>query len=125
MMTSSVHHYPRSPRWKDVNQHWNSLCKLLQETLLRLEATYAEVRHVLQIRTEEFDWLDNCEHIGYMRRPIRGNLDTVQQEIEAHEVNEMMTAAAGYCVLLVYQARPLFCPTTFYPLYPHTKKDLA
>ena len=73
-------------RWKDVNQHWNSLCKLLQETLLRLEATYAEVRHVLQIRREEFDWLDNCEHVGYMRRPIRGNLDTVQEEIESHEV---------------------------------------
>ena len=71
-----------------MNQHWNSLCKLLQETLLRLEATYAEVRHVLQIRTEEFGWLDNCEHIGYMRRPIRGNLDTVQQEIESHEVSE-------------------------------------
>lgn len=43
---------------------------------------------MLQIRTEEFDWLDNCEHVGYMRRPIRGNLDTVQQEIESHEVSE-------------------------------------
>ena len=84
-MTSSLHHIYTS-RWKDVNQHWNSLCKLLQETLLRLEATYAEVRQVLQIRREEFDWLDDCEHVGYMKRPIRGNLDTVQEEIESHEV---------------------------------------
>lgn len=76
-------------RWNDVNQHWNSLCKLLQETLLRLEATYAEVRHVLQIRREEFDWLENCEHVGYMRRPIRGNLDTVHEEIGSHEVGWM------------------------------------
>ena len=37
-------------RWNDVNQHWGSLCKLLLETLLRLEATYAEVQHVLLIR---------------------------------------------------------------------------
>ena len=53
---------------------------------MRLEATYAEVRHVLQIRREEFDWLENCEHVGYMRRPIRGNLDTVHEEIGSHEV---------------------------------------
>lgn len=77
-------------RWNDVNQHWNSLCKLLQETLLRLEATYAEVRHVLDIRREEFDWLDNCEHVGYMRRPVRGNLGTVHQEIETHEVEQLL-----------------------------------
>ena len=60
---------------------------------MRLEATYAEVRHVLQIRREEFDWLENCEHVGYMRRPIRGNLDTVYEEIGSHEVGWMCVHA--------------------------------
>ena len=53
------------------------------------------MRHVLQIRREEFDWLDNCEHVGYMRRQIRGNLGTVQEEIESHEVRE---TAKTYCI---------------------------
>ena len=74
-------------RWNDVNQHWNSLCKLLAETLLRLEATYAEVRHVIQIRKEEFDWLVECEHRGNSYRPTRGNMDAIQEEIEEHEVS--------------------------------------
>ena len=39
--------------WNDVHQHWSSLCKLLLETLIRLEATYAELKHILMIRYSE------------------------------------------------------------------------
>ena len=51
---------------------------------------------MLQIRREEFDWLDNCEHVGYMRRSIRGNLDAVQEEIESHEVRADETVRVAY-----------------------------
>ena len=63
------------------------MCKLLAETLLRLEATYAEVRHVLQITEEEFEWLEGCEHAAQLRRPTRGDLQIVQEEIDTHYVS--------------------------------------
>jgi hypothetical protein len=66
--------------------HWNSCCKLLSETLLHLEATEAEMRHVLLIREEEYDWLEECEHGAQQRVRTHGNLELLQNEIEKHEV---------------------------------------
>ena len=66
--------------------HWNSCCKLLSETLLHLEATEAEMRHVLLIRGEEFEWLEACEYHAHQRERTRGDLDLLQNEIEKHEV---------------------------------------
>ena len=60
------------------------------ETLLRLEATFAEVRHVLQITEEEFDWLERCEHAAGVRRTTHGNLQIVQEEIDTHYVSEYL-----------------------------------
>ncbi len=74
------------PRWNDVNQHWNSLCKLLSETLLHLEATYAEVQQVLQITREECDWLEGCEEMAAARQATRGNLEIIQMEIDKNSV---------------------------------------
>ena len=67
--------------------HWNSSCKLLTETLLHLEATEAEMRHVLQIREEEFEWLEDCELGSALRRRTHGKLELLHQEIERHEVS--------------------------------------
>ena len=67
--------------------HWNSSCKLLSETLLHLEATEAEMRHVLLIREEEFEWLETCEECAGIQERTRGDLDLLQTEIEKHEVS--------------------------------------
>lgn len=67
--------------------HWNSCCKLLSETLLHLEATEAEMRHVLLIRGEEFEWLDGCEHSANQREKTHGDLEKLRNEIERHEVS--------------------------------------
>ena len=83
-MTSSRH-----TRWNDVHQHWNSLQKLLEETLLRFRATYAEVCEVLQITDEQFDWLEGCELAAGMRQASRGELQAVQEEIERHQVRRL------------------------------------
>lgn len=66
--------------------HWNSCCKLLSETLLHLEATEAEMRHVLLIRSEEYDWLEECERHAHQKERTHGNLELLQNEIERHEV---------------------------------------
>ena len=73
-------------RWNDVQMHWNSSCKLLNETLLHLEATEAEMRHVLLIRGEEFEWLEECEQNTNIRNRTHGNLELLYKEIERHEV---------------------------------------
>ncbi len=70
--------------------HWNSSCKLLTETLSHLEATEAEMRHVLMIRGEEFEWLEECESGAAIRRRTHGNLELLHQEIERHEVSMEM-----------------------------------
>ena len=67
--------------------HWNSLCKLLEETLIRLEATYAELRHILKIRGEEFEWLARAEEVALVRRSAHGNLNIVREEIAEHSVS--------------------------------------
>ena len=80
--------------------HWSSLHKLLEETLLRLEATYAEYRQVLQIREEQFDWLEGCEDTAGIRRPTRGNLQLINEEIELHHVslaNDTSVGGANSC----------------------------
>ena len=86
-ITTLISHLPPS-RWQDVSQHWNSLCKLLGETLLHLEATFAEVRHVLQTTKEEFEWLERCEHAAAVHRTTHGNLQIVQEEIDTYYVSE-------------------------------------
>ena len=77
---------PSPCRWNDVQMHWNSCCKLLKETLLHLEATEAEMRHVLLIRDQEFYWLGECEGHAHHRERTRGNLELLQNETERHEV---------------------------------------
>ena len=76
--------------------HWNSCCKLLSETLVRLEATEAEMRHVLLIRSEEFDWLEKCEHSSAIRRRTCGDLNLLQSETEMHQVKYLHV-----CLLLL------------------------
>lgn len=92
---SDVTALPCLLRWNDVNQHWNSLCKLLSETLLHLEATYAEVRYVLQITQEEFDWLEGCENTASARQATRGNLEVIQEEIDRHSVRRCILPWPG------------------------------
>ena len=74
-------------RWNDVNQHWDSLCKLLAETMLRLESTYGEVRHVIRIRTEEFKWLSDSEEAASEKVQTGGDVSSVELEIETHGVS--------------------------------------
>ena len=66
------------------------MCKLLAETLLHLEATYAEVRHVLLIIEKEFDWLKRCEQTAAMHQSAQGNLQIVQEDVDTHYVSEML-----------------------------------
>ena len=70
--------------------HWNSSCKLLNETFLHLEATEAEMRHVLLIREEEFQWLEECERHAHHRERTHGNLDLLHNEIERHKVQSLI-----------------------------------
>ena len=74
-------------RWNDVNQHWDSLCKLLAETMLHLESTYAEVCQVNLIRTEEFKWLADSEEAATERVRTGGVISAVELEIETHSVS--------------------------------------
>lgn len=74
-------------RWTDVSQHWKSLIKLLTETMLHLESTRAEVRHVIRIRKEEFSWLEGCELAGSDRVRTEGDRTIIEQEIEIHTVS--------------------------------------
>ena len=56
--------------------------------MLHLEATFAEVRHVLQTTKEEFEWLERCEHAAAVHRTTHGNLQIVQEEIDTYYVSE-------------------------------------
>ena len=76
------------PRWNDVQMHMSSCDKLLQETLLHLKATKAEMDHVLLIRREEFQWLEECESHSHRKERTHGNLELLQTEIERHEVDK-------------------------------------
>ena len=66
------------------------MCKLLAETLLHLEATYAEVRHVVLITEMEFEWLKSCEQTAAMQQSTHGNLQIVQEDIDTHYVSELL-----------------------------------
>ena len=99
---------PSPCSWNDVNQHWTSLCKLLLETLIRLEATYAELQHILMIRyciysnetcinlisvscknrSDEFDWLGHSEREAAEQRCCHGDVGRVEEEIVRHQVKE-------------------------------------
>lgn len=57
--------------------------------MLHLEATESEMRHVLLIREEEFEWLEECECHAYTRERTHGNLELLQTEINRHEVRKM------------------------------------
>ncbi len=74
-------------RWNDVNQHWGSLVKLLSETMLHLESTHAEMRHVIRIRREEFGWLETCELAAADKVRTEGDVAVIEQEIETHKVS--------------------------------------
>ena len=69
-----------------MNQHWASLCKLLLETLVRLEATHAEVQHILMIRDDEFDWLTHVEKEAADRCCCCGDVGRVEEEIVRQQV---------------------------------------
>ena len=88
--------HARTHRLNDAEMHWNSLCKLLAETLIRLEATYAELRHILKIRDEEFDWLSRAETACTVRRSARGDLDIVREEIATHSVSGYSSTVCPY-----------------------------
>jgi len=74
-------------RWNDVSQHWSSLIKLLEETLLHLEATHAELRHVTRIRREEIDWLAECQEKAEARVATMGEIPVIEEEIQTHQVH--------------------------------------
>jgi hypothetical protein len=81
-------------RWNDVNQHWTSLCKLLLETLIRLEATYAELQHILMIRSDEFDWLGHSEREAAEQRCCHGDVGRVEEEIVRHQ--QLLSEVEGH-----------------------------
>lgn len=57
------------------------------ETLLRLEATFAELRHVLQVCEEESDLIDGLETRAALPPTCHGNTDILSQQIEHFQVN--------------------------------------
>ncbi len=74
-----------------MSQHWSSLVKLLTDTLLHLESTHAEVRHVIRIRKEEFSWLEECELAATDKACTEGDVTIIEQEIETHTVSRVHT----------------------------------
>ena len=73
-----------------MNQHWNSLCKLLNETMLCLASTFAEVQLIKRTRKEEFDWLMECELAASDKVQTQGEIPVIEQEIETHKVSVSM-----------------------------------
>ncbi len=123
--TPTCHAPPSLPRWNDVQMHWNSSCKLLRETLLHLEATEAEMRHVLQIRGEEFEWLEVTEFHANARQQTRGDLEILDNEIEKHEVRKLLNDDGAYYPLslpsspsLPLPLPPSLSPSPSLPLPP-------
>ena len=57
------------------------------ETLLRLEATYAELRHVLQVLEEESDLIGGLETRAALPPTCHGNTDILSQQIEHFQVS--------------------------------------
>ena len=58
------------------------------ETLLRLESTHAELKHVLQVLEEESDLIDGLEIKGTLPPTCYGNTDTLFQQLEHFEVTQ-------------------------------------
>ncbi|XP_065895085.1 uncharacterized protein [Dysidea avara] len=93
-----------SSRKNDVVQHWDSLINLLAETLLRLESTFAELRHVLQVLEEESDLIGGLETRAALPPTCYGNTEvlsqqmdhfqTILEETESH--NEKVSYLHGY-----------------------------
>jgi hypothetical protein len=70
----------------DVQVHWESVCKLLEETILRLEATKSQVCYTQQVTAEEFNWLERTEGCLREQRATHGRVEVIEEEIELHEV---------------------------------------
>ena len=77
---------PLPPRIHDVQVHWESVCKLLEETILRLEATKSQLGYILQVTGEEFDWLERMEERSRDQKASHGRIEVIKEEINLHEV---------------------------------------
>ena len=66
--------------------HWECVCKLLDETILRLEATRAQMCYVQQVTEEEFDWLERSEKQLRELKASHGRREVIEEEITLLEV---------------------------------------
>eukprot|EP00731_Ephydatia_muelleri_P022154 Em0014g745a len=74
-----------SSRIHDVQVHWECVCKLLDETILRLEATRAQMCYIQQVTDKEFDWLERCEEQLSGLKASRGRREVIEEEISLLE----------------------------------------
>ena len=73
-------------RMHDVQMHWECVCKLLDETILRLEAIKAQMCYIQQVTAKEFDWLERCEERLSEQKPSHGRRERIEEEIALLEV---------------------------------------
>ena len=62
------------------------MCKLLDETILRLEATRVQMCYIQQVMEEEFDWLERSEKQLRELKTSHGRREVIEEEITLLEV---------------------------------------
>ena len=78
---------PHPHRMHDVQVHWESVCKLLDETILILEATKSQMCKSNRSQcSEEFNWLERTEGCLREQRAIHDRREVIDEEINLHEV---------------------------------------
>ena len=60
------------------------------ETLLRLESTFAELRHVLQVLEEESDLIGGLETRAALPPTCYGNTEVLSQQMDHFQVNALI-----------------------------------
>ena len=88
------------PRIHDVQVHWECVCKLLDETILRLEATRAQMCYIQQVTDKEFDWLERCEELLSGLEASRGRREVIEEEISLLEVGGGRRSQRGHLPLM-------------------------
>ena len=68
---------------------WLCVC-VSAETLLRLEATFAELRHVLQVLEEESDLIGGLETRAALPPTCYGNTEVLSQQIDHFQVSVLL-----------------------------------